>query len=81
MVFYAPVATIVRESKGINIRDVLTLQSLLSIIIVVSEIPCGIIADKIAYKKMLILSNILLFVSKIVFWKLNNFTMLAVEVF
>ncbi len=79
MVFYAPISTVFRQARGINIEQIFLLQSILSIVIIMAEIPLGYISDKIGYKKALIFSNITLFVSKIVFYKANSFLLFFCE--
>lgn len=79
MVFYYPISTIFRQSRGLSIEQVLLLQSILSLIIVVSEVPLGYIADRVGYKKMLVFSNVTLLISKIVFYKSTSFSLFLVE--
>lgn len=46
---------------------------------IIFEIPWGWFADKFGYKKTLLISNFLFFISKIVFYKANSFEMFFLE--
>jgi len=72
-VFYGPIATLYRQSQGLNLGQIFTIESICLAIMITLEIPWGWIADRIGYKKTLIISNGLFFISKIVFWKATGF--------
>lgn len=78
-VFYAPIATIYRENRGISISQIFLIESIYMILIILMEIPWGRFADKFGYKKTLILSNFIFFLSKIIFFKANSFFMFFIE--
>lgn len=67
LVFFAPVAILLRTTKGVTVSQFFLLQALLSIGIVLFEIPTGMLADRIGYKKTLLLSQIMLFVARVLF--------------
>jgi len=46
---------------------------------IIFEIPWGWFADKFGYKKTLVISNFIFFISKIVFYKANSFEMFFLE--
>lgn len=79
MVFYAPIATLYRQAKGLTVFDITLIESISLILMVALEIPWGFAADRIGYKKTIIVCNILFFISKIVFWKADNFGMFLTE--
>ena len=81
LVFYAPVATIYRENRGVSISQIFLIESIYMILIILLEIPWGIFADKYGYKKTLVLSNLIFFISKIVFFKADSFYMFLLERF
>lgn len=81
LVFYAPVATIYRENRGISISQIFLIESIYMILIILFEVPWGIFADKYGYKKTLILSNFIFFISKIIFFKADSFSMFLLERF
>lgn len=61
LVFFAPVALLVRTQAGVSENVFFLLQALLSGVIFLGEIPTGFITDKIGYRKSLILAQVLLF--------------------
>lgn len=73
MVFYGPVATLYRQSRGVSLFQITIIESISLILVIFLEIPWGTVADKIGYKKTMIICNVLYFVSKIVFWKASGF--------
>lgn len=78
-VFYAPIATIFREARGISLAQIFLIESISMILIILFEIPWGVFADKFGYKKTLIIANFIFFISKIVFFKANSFWMFLLE--
>ncbi len=65
LVFFAPVSLLIRTQAGISEHTFFLLQALLSGIIFIGEVPTGFITDKIGYRASLILSQILLLLSRI----------------
>lgn len=60
LVFFAPVALLVRTQAGVSEHIFFLLQALLPGVIFLGEIPTGFITDKIGYRKSLILAQVLL---------------------
>ena len=60
LVFFSPVALLVRTQTGISVNDFFVLQALLSICIFVGEIPTGRLSDKLGHRNTLILSQLML---------------------
>ena len=79
MVFYAPVATLYRQAQGITVFQITVLESISLALEILLEIPWGVIADKIGYKKTIVCCSGLYFVSKIVFWKATGFVGFLIE--
>lgn len=79
MVFYGPIATLYRQAAGISIFKIAVIESISLIICLLLELPWGIIADKIGYRKTLIFCCALYFLSKIVFWKAAGFAAFLLE--
>ena len=79
LVFYGPVATLFRQSRGLSLNDIFILETIFIILMFVFEIPWGYIADKIGYKKTLVISFFLFFLSKIIFYYSNSFSMFLLE--
>ena len=78
LVFFAPVALLVRTRCGLTTRQVFALQALLSLAIFCFEIPCGALTDRIGYKKTLVLSQTLLCAVRLLFLLGGNFALFAV---
>ena len=73
MVFYGPVATLYRQAQGVSVFQITLIESISLAIAIALEIPWGFVADKIGYRKTLIVCCGLYFISKIVFWQATNF--------
>ncbi len=79
MIFYGPIATLYRQSAGITVFQITIIESISLALCLLLELPWGIIADKIGYKKTMIFCCGLYVVSKFVFWRATNFTGFLVE--
>lgn len=79
LIFYAPIATIYRENRGVSISQIFLMESIYMILIILLEIPWGRFADKFGYKRTLILANFPFFLSKIIFFKADSFFMFFIE--
>lgn len=73
MVFYGPIATLYRQAQGVSLYQITIIESISLALMILLEIPWGYVADRIGYKKTLVICNALYFVSKIVFWKATGF--------
>jgi len=78
-VFYGPVATIYRLERGISMYQIFYIESIFWILMILLEIPWGLFADNFGYKKTLIISNIIFFVSKIVFFRAYSLALFILE--
>lgn len=65
LIFYAPVALLIRTQVGVSNATFFMLQALLSLTVFVGEIPTGFITDKIGYKKSIISAQITMLLSRI----------------
>lgn len=79
MIFYAPIATLYRQARGLSMFQITLIESISLVICLTLEVPWGMVADRIGYKKTLFICNFLFFLSKIVFWQAHNFGMFLVE--
>ena len=79
MVFYAPVATLYRQAAGLGIFQITLMESVSLALSILLEIPWGIAADRIGYRKTMLICCSLFFVSKIVFWQANGFAGFLME--
>ena len=53
MIFYGPVATLYRQVHGVSIFQITLIESISLILCILLELPWGIVADKIGYRKPL----------------------------
>lgn len=79
LVFYGAIATIYRESRGVSISGIYIIEAVYFILTIIMEVPWGWFADRFGYKRTLVISNILFFLSKIVFWKASGFLLFLFE--
>ena len=79
MVFYGPVATLYRRVQGVSVFQITLIESISLILCLILEIPWGVIADKIGYKRTMVFCCILYFLSKVVFWRADSFWWFLLE--
>lgn len=79
MVFYSSIATLYRQAAGISIFQITMIESISLVLSFAFEIPWGVLADRIGYRRTMIVCNILFFSSKIIFWKSQNFADFLLE--
>ena len=73
MVFYVPVATLYRQAAGLGIFHITLIESISLGLMLCLEIPWGWLADRIGYRKTMLVCCFLYFISKIVFWRAEGF--------
>lgn len=78
-VFYGPVATIYRQSRGLSMYQIFLLESIFMVLMIAFEVPWGWFADRFGYKLTLVISNLLFLFSKIVFYEANTFFLFLLE--
>ena len=81
LIFYGPIATIFRQSRGLSIYEIFIIESIFMVLMICLEIPWGYFADRFGYKKTLVFSYLLFFISKIVFYSAHSFRMFLLEAF
>ncbi len=79
MVFYGPVTTLYRQVNGLSVFQITLIEGISYLLCIVFEIPWGIIADKIGYKRTMCFCCSLFFISKIVFWSAHGFSSFLIE--
>lgn len=79
LVFFAPAAILVRTRWGITVSQFFVLQAVLSFGIFLFEIPCGLVTDKIGYRLSILVSQVLLCITRILFLIGGSFFLFAVE--
>lgn len=79
MVFYGPIATLYRQAQGVTVFQITVIESISLGLEILLEVPWGIAADRIGYKKTMVFCSGLYFISKIVFWKATGFAGFLME--
>ncbi len=82
LVFYAPVALLVRTYAGVTMAQFFVLQAVLSLTVFLFEIPTGILTDKIGYKNTMVLAQSILVLARglmIIAYLTGSFWLFAVE--
>ena len=79
MVFYAPVATLYRQAAGLGIFHITLIESISLCLTIFLEIPWGWTADRIGYRKTMLICCGVYFVSKAVFWQAEGFVGFLLE--
>lgn len=65
LVFFAPIALLIRTEAGVSLSQFFVLQALLSLTILCCEIPTGLLTDRVGYKNSLVISQLLLVLARI----------------
>ena len=73
MVFYASISTLYRLERGLTLSQYAIIDSLALIMTLILEVPWGVVADRIGYKKTLFIANGFYVISKIVFFNAHGF--------
>lgn len=73
MVFYAPVASLYRQAAGLQFSQITLIEGISYLLSLLLELPWGMIADRIGYRKTMISGCGFYFLSKIIFWRAEGF--------
>ena len=73
LVFYGPVATLYRQAAGVSVFQITVIESISLALCIALEMPWGLVADRIGYRKTMIITCGIYFISKVVFWKADGF--------
>lgn len=79
IVLYASISTLYRQARGLSLSEYAVIDGFSYLFQLAFEIPFGMLADRIGYKKTLIFSNGLYLISKIIFWQAFGFTSFLLE--
>lgn len=81
LVFYVPVSALFLTSRGLSLADIFILESVLLISILISEVPVGLVADKIDRRWVIISGFVLNAIADLLFAFGNSFSIFAVSFF
>ena len=73
MVFYAPVASLYRQARGMGLGQIALLESVSFLVQLAMELPWGLAADRIGYRRTMIAGCGIFALSKLVFWRADGF--------
>ena len=73
MVFYAPVASLYRQARGLTLGQITLIEGISFLLSLAMELPWGVIADRIGYKMTMIAGCGIFALSKLVFWQADSF--------
>lgn len=73
MVFYGPIATLYRQAQGVTVFEITAIESVSLALAVLLEVPWGLLADRLGYRRTMVFCCGLYFASKIVFWQAAGF--------
>lgn len=79
IVLYATISTLYRQARGLTLSEYAVIEGFSYLFQLAFEIPFGMLADRIGYKKTLIFSNGLYLLSKVIFWKAFGFASFLLE--
>ncbi len=79
MVFYCAVATLYRTQAGISLTEMALIESVSLVLSIALEVPWGLVADRIGYRRTMIVCSLLFALSKVVFWQADGFGMFLLE--
>jgi len=79
IVLYASISTLYRQARGLSLAEYAIIDGFCYLFQLAFEIPFGMLADRIGYKKTLVFSNGLYLISKIIFWQAFGFTDFLLE--
>lgn len=79
IVLYASISTLYRQARGLSLAEYAIIDGFSYLFQLAFEIPFGMLADRIGYKKTLVFSNGLYLISKIIFWQAFGFTSFLLE--
>lgn len=65
LVFYSPVALLVRTQAGLSLSQFFLLQALLSTVTFLGEVPAGLLTDRIGYRRTLVLAQGILLLARL----------------
>ena len=79
MVFYAAVATLYRQAAGLSIFEITAIEGVSVALALALEIPWGRVAERIGYRRTMIVCNLLFLLTKLIFWQAESFAAFLVE--
>lgn len=79
MVFYGPIATLYRQAAGVGLGQIALMEGVCLALSVALELPWGILAERLGYRKTMVLCSLLYLLTKVIFWRADNFGKFLLE--
>lgn len=79
IVLYASISTLYRQARGLSLAEYAIIDGFSYLFQLAFEIPFGMLADRIGYKKTLVFSNGIYLISRVIFWQAFGFTDFLLE--
>lgn len=79
LVFYAGISTIYRQESGLELSEIFIIESISWIITFLLEFPFGRFSDRYGYKVTIIVGNLFYFISKIIFYNADTYSIFLLE--
>lgn len=79
LVFYSALATAHKRALGLSLLDITAIEGFHTLLMLVLILPWGVFADRVGYKRTLILCNALYLISKVCFWAAEGYTLFLLE--
>ncbi len=73
MVFYGPIATLYRQAAGVGLGQIALMEGVCLALAVALELPWGLLAERLGYRRTMVLCSGLYFVTKLIFWRAAGF--------
>lgn len=73
MVFYGPIATLYRRAAGVGLGQIALIEGVSLALAVALELPWGVLAERLGYRRTMVLCSGLYFVTKLIFWRASDF--------
>ena len=73
MVFYGPIATLYRQAVGVGLGQIALMEGISLALSVALELPWGLLAERLGYRRTMVLCSGLYFLTKLIFWRATNF--------
>lgn len=73
MVFYGPIATLYRQAAGVGLGQIALMEGISLALAVALELPWGVAAERLGYRRTMVLCSGLYFVTKLIFWRASGF--------
>ena len=79
MVFYGPIATLYRQAAGVGLGQIAVIEGISLALAVALELPWGMAAERLGYKRTMVLCSLLYFGTKLIFWQTEGFAGFLLE--